>query len=249
MDAPSSIDPDERDSAAQAGANDLDWITRSATSLAKGMLARGDRPSDIAVFLGVSEARIIEIDRGALHPTAPIAPPSELPPPGPYLHNGTRARFFDMTFSGGTVDIDGNAYQRCIFRRCIIRYQGSGPTHFDDCTFVECSLALVGFAAATADLLRTLHQDNGSWGRRAVNAVLDTIRGRTSTADLTKAQATADGTAVMPQFFDAALARDHEVRATDKRPYARAAGSHRCGHNSDPNCIRDHLKLGCTALP
>jgi len=245
MDAP--IDPDPLASAASAEANDLDWMTTSTASLAKGMLARGDRPPDIAIFLGVNESRIAEIDRGTSYAAAPIAPLSALPPPGPYSRSDIRARFFDQTFSEGTVDIDGNAYQRCTFKRCTIRYHGSGPTHFDGCTFVECSLALAGLAAATTDLLRTLHQDHGKGGRRVVESVLDDIRGHADITPLAEAQA--DETIAVPQFFDAALARDHEARATDKRLYDRAAGSHRCGHNSDPNCIRAHVKLGCTALP
>ena len=53
-------------------------------SIVKGMLARGDRQHDIAAWFGVNSGRIIEVKHGDLHPTAPTAPESVLPPPGPY---------------------------------------------------------------------------------------------------------------------------------------------------------------------
>lgn len=223
MDTPSVIGLDGQASGTESAANDLDWITTSKTSLAKGMLARGDRPSDIAVFLGVSEERIAEIDRGTLYPTAPVAPPSALPPPAPNLHDGIRARFFDLTFSGSTVDIDGNAYVRCTFERCTIRYRGSGPVSLDGCTFTECALSLIGLAAMMTELLRMLHQSHGNWGRHVVETVLDDIRGCTDTNDPAAKHGAADDAVAAPQFFDAALAREHDARAIDKRRCDRSA--------------------------
>jgi hypothetical protein len=52
--------------------------------LIKGMLARGDRQSDIAAFFGVNSGRIAEIHTGKRFPEASTAIDG-LPPPGPYL--------------------------------------------------------------------------------------------------------------------------------------------------------------------
>jgi hypothetical protein len=48
------------------------------------MIARGDRHHDIAAWFGVNQGRIAEVQSGDLHPSAPQAPPNELPPAGPY---------------------------------------------------------------------------------------------------------------------------------------------------------------------
>ena len=51
----------------------------------KGMLARGDRQHDIAAWFGVNGGRIAEIAIGARFRSAPVAPTTDLPPPGPYF--------------------------------------------------------------------------------------------------------------------------------------------------------------------
>ena len=51
----------------------------------KGMLARGDRQSDIAAFFGVNGGRIAEINTGYRWPEVHPAAFDYLPPAGPYL--------------------------------------------------------------------------------------------------------------------------------------------------------------------
>lgn len=54
-------------------------------ALIKGMLARGDRQSDIAAFFSVNGGRIAEINTHQKWEDVRAAPAAELPPPGPYL--------------------------------------------------------------------------------------------------------------------------------------------------------------------
>ena len=59
-------------------------LTSSQAALAKGMIARGDRQSDIAAYFGVNGGRISEVNTGKAHWNVRQAPSSMLPPAGPY---------------------------------------------------------------------------------------------------------------------------------------------------------------------
>lgn len=63
-------------------------LDEKAVAEIKGMLARGDRHMDIAVFHGINQARVSEIKwgkrAGAKYRSVPAAAPDSLPPPGPY---------------------------------------------------------------------------------------------------------------------------------------------------------------------
>lgn len=61
---------------------------------AKGMLARGDRQSDVAAYYGVNSGRIAELNAGRIGQGISPAAEGLLPPPGPYLaaRSATRAR-------------------------------------------------------------------------------------------------------------------------------------------------------------
>jgi hypothetical protein len=59
-------------------------LTPVQASLAKGMIARGDRQSDIAAYFGVNGGRISEINTGKAHQDVPQAASAILPPAGPY---------------------------------------------------------------------------------------------------------------------------------------------------------------------
>ena len=54
-------------------------------AIAKGMLARGDRQSDIAAWFGVNGGRIAEINTGQKWHGVIATPLDQLPPPGPYM--------------------------------------------------------------------------------------------------------------------------------------------------------------------
>jgi len=54
-------------------------------ALIKGMIARGDRQSDIGIYFGVNLGRIGEIVLGQKFGDIPPAPLKTLPRPGPYI--------------------------------------------------------------------------------------------------------------------------------------------------------------------
>src|SRR4051812_40337103 len=53
-------------------------------AIIKSLLRRGDRQHDIAAWFGVNGGRIAEIATGQRFAHVPPAPPTDLPPPGPY---------------------------------------------------------------------------------------------------------------------------------------------------------------------
>lgn len=59
-------------------------LSERDAAIVKGMLARGDRQSDIAAFFKVNSGRICEVNTGMTFADVPAAPPDQLPPPGPY---------------------------------------------------------------------------------------------------------------------------------------------------------------------
>ena len=63
---------------------DFDRITDEEAALIKGMLARGDKQSDIAACFLANGGRISEINTGARFAAVAAAAPDMLPPPGPY---------------------------------------------------------------------------------------------------------------------------------------------------------------------
>lgn len=54
-------------------------ITSEQAAIAKGLLARGDKQSDIAAFLSTNSGRIAEINTGARYPDVEAAPGKDLP--------------------------------------------------------------------------------------------------------------------------------------------------------------------------
>lgn len=57
-------------------------------AVVKGMIARGDRQSDIAAYFGVNGGRISEINTGKYGADVSPALLDHLPPPGPYFASG-----------------------------------------------------------------------------------------------------------------------------------------------------------------
>lgn len=60
-------------------------LTSRDAAIVKGMLKRGDRQHDVAAWFGVNGGRIADISTGKTFSEAEVAPPNELPAPGPYL--------------------------------------------------------------------------------------------------------------------------------------------------------------------
>ena len=72
-------------------------LTERDASLAKGMLARGDRQNDIAAWFGVNPGRIAEISTGASFQQVPVSKDQGLPPPGPYVVRDLVRKLWETT--------------------------------------------------------------------------------------------------------------------------------------------------------
>lgn len=66
-------------------------LSAADAALVKGMIARGDRQSDIAAFFAVNGGRISEVNTGKTHRNVRPASSHLLPPPGPYNARYERA--------------------------------------------------------------------------------------------------------------------------------------------------------------
>jgi hypothetical protein len=62
----------------------FDRLDAEIAALIKGMLARGDKQSDIAACFLINGGRVSEINTGERFPEVAAAPLEALPPPGPY---------------------------------------------------------------------------------------------------------------------------------------------------------------------
>lgn len=69
-------------------------LDRGTAAVIKGMLGRGDRIQDIAVWFGVSVRVIHAVQSGAVHPFLALAPQNALPPAGPY--SGAARAYFAL---------------------------------------------------------------------------------------------------------------------------------------------------------
>jgi hypothetical protein len=61
------------------------WTTGEDIAIIKGMLARGDKQSDVAAYWGTNSGRIAETNVGRRYSSILPAPPHQLPPPGPHV--------------------------------------------------------------------------------------------------------------------------------------------------------------------
>ena len=48
-------------------------------------------------------------------------------------------QFHRSTFENDTVELDGNAYDHCDFKHCILVYRGGSPPRFAQCSFLQYS--------------------------------------------------------------------------------------------------------------
>lgn len=63
-------------------------FSTSEIAVVKGMIARGDKQSDIAAYFGVNGGRISEVNTQKQGADVKPAPQDQLPPPGPYFASG-----------------------------------------------------------------------------------------------------------------------------------------------------------------
>ena len=61
-----------------------------------------------------------------------------------------------MSFTHETVQLDGEVFSDCEFRKCRMVYSGGESPRFDNCRFADCEWKFEGGAASTMDYLKRL---------------------------------------------------------------------------------------------
>lgn len=75
---------DETQSSSRNTRHSAPTISEADAKIVKGMLRRGDKQQDIALFFGVNQGRITEIKKGEIFQNVEGLPFDQLPPQGPY---------------------------------------------------------------------------------------------------------------------------------------------------------------------
>ena len=105
-------------------------------------------------------------------------------------------------FRGEVIELDGCAFRQCVFEDCTLRFAATGPTELNGCSFDRSHLAPGGAAQLTLAYLQGFYQGLGDWGREAVEAWFEKVRGPPAPerAALDAFGATAEGQAIVRGF-------------------------------------------------
>ena len=63
----------------------------------------------------------------------------------------------EKTFVDQQITLDGQAYERCTFRRCQLGYAGGPPPSMVGCHFENCNWGFMGAAANTVAFMAALY--------------------------------------------------------------------------------------------
>jgi len=88
------------------------------------------------------------------------------------------ATYEGSRFLGKAIGLDGNAFRRCSFERCSLKFGATAATELSGCSFIQCRLIAEGPAGLTIAYLKGFHQGLGEWGHAAVEGLFDYIRGQ-----------------------------------------------------------------------
>ncbi len=69
--------------------------------------------------------------------------------------------FQDQTFTGQTIQLDFNSFERCTFENCVLVYAGVATVSLRYCIFRDCQWVFNGPAARTFDFVRRLYSGMG----------------------------------------------------------------------------------------
>jgi hypothetical protein len=87
------------------------------------------------------------------------------------------AEFIEQTYGPGVnVDLDGNAYTRCVFDRCRMHFSGGALPTFKDVKFRDVIWHWDGAAGNGLALLSALYNHFGPTGRRDAEEMIRNIR-------------------------------------------------------------------------
>ena len=64
-------------------------------------------------------------------------------------------------FEDETVEVDGKAFETCVFSRCVLQFSGAALTSLTGCSFIECQWRAIGAAENVIALLQGMYRDPG----------------------------------------------------------------------------------------
>jgi hypothetical protein len=79
-----------------------------------------------------------------------------------------------QTFTQETIQLDGEAFTDCEFKRCRLIYAGGEPPVLKGCRFDDCDWRFEGAAARTLEHLKVIW---GAGAKAAVQGVIKEITG------------------------------------------------------------------------
>ncbi|MDQ3692097.1 MAG: hypothetical protein M3464_00515 [Chloroflexota bacterium] len=91
------------------------------------------------------------------------------------VHAATR-HVAGQTFDNQTIEVDGQAYEKCQFIECRIIFRGIEGVSFDECTFTRCDWRFSGPARNTLSYLSAIYRGLDDPGQEMVEGIFDGVR-------------------------------------------------------------------------
>ena len=80
------------------------------------------------------------------------------------------------TYKNMRVRLDGNHFEQCVFRQCVLEFGASDDVGLVECAFHNCSWEFVGSAATTIKFMTGLYSGLGPEGQKLIEETFDDIR-------------------------------------------------------------------------
>jgi len=85
-------------------------------------------------------------------------------------------KYENETFEDRVIQLDGNQYINCTFRRCQLQFGGLASVTLESCNFNQCSWTFTEAAARTVNFMIGLYHGTGKGGRDLVEKTFENIR-------------------------------------------------------------------------
>jgi len=85
-------------------------------------------------------------------------------------------RHENKIFDDKIIQLDGNHYVNCTFKRCKLQYGGLATVSLENCNFHQCSWTFTDAAARTVNFMEGLYHGTGEGGRELIEKTFDNIR-------------------------------------------------------------------------
>jgi hypothetical protein len=149
------------------------------------------------------------------------------------------ANYDGSRFLGKLIELDGNIFRRCTFEDCSLKFGATAPTELSGCSFNRCRLVADGSAELTIAYLKAFHRGLGDWGRAAVEALFDSIRGQAPAAPAWSAEleafgASAEGRQIVRGFKRLSAAQRAQIAALIEQAAGKGPETARRGQLAAP---------------